>query len=138
MAAFLQLMSGCIDTLKLAKKVFSKSEIPNYKQSTLVKAFLRKDYDAHNALKDVKSLYQLFEEKLHSHCKNIDIIPFHLAEVEASYASLVLEKKISKTVARRLGLGLNHLHLSFKRDRTAGVKSILQERGFKGKTIRCL
>lgn len=128
LAAFLQLISGCIDTLKLARKVFSKSEIPNYKQSTLVKAFLGKDYDAHNALEDVKSLYQLFEEKLHSHCRNVDIFPFHLAKLEASYASLVLEKKISKAVARRLansGLGLNHLHLSFKRDRNAGVKSIL-------------
>lgn len=88
----------------------------------------------------MKSLYQLFEEKLHSHCRNVDIFPFHLAKLEASYASLVLEKKISKAVARRLansGLGLNHLHFSFKRDQNAGVKSILQERGFKEKTVLC-
>lgn len=76
LAAFLQLISGCIDTLKLARQVFSKSEIPNSKQSALVKAFLGKDYDAHNALEDVKSLYQLFAEKLHSHCRNVDIFPF--------------------------------------------------------------
>lgn len=70
LAAFLQLISGCIDTLKLSRKVFSKSEILNYKQSTLVKAILGKEYDAHNALEDVKILFQLFEEKLHSRCRN--------------------------------------------------------------------
>lgn len=141
LAAFLQLISGCIDTLKLSRKVFSKSETPNYKQSTLVKAILGKDYDAHNALEDVKILFQLFKEKLHSHCRNMDIFPFNLVKLEASYASVVLKKKISKAVARRLansGLGLNHSHLSFKRDQNADVKSILQERGFKGKTIRCI
>ncbi|XP_061168632.1 uncharacterized protein LOC133177736 [Saccostrea echinata] len=141
LASFLQLICGCIDTLKLARKVFPKSQINNYKQTTLVKTFLGFEYDSHNALEDVKSLHRLFEEKLYSHCKDSDVFPFHVRKLESSFTEVIQEKKISKTVARRIansGLGLKHLQLAFKRDPNVGVKSILQERGFRGKTIHAI
>ena len=139
LSSFVNLISGCIDTLKLARKVYPKSEVKNYKQTTLVKMLLGIDYDAHNAFEDVKSLYQLFDEKLLSHCK--DTFPFQVSKLEASYAPLLVEKKISKAMVRRLansGLGLNQLRLAFKRDQNHGVKCVLHERGFKSKTVRII
>lgn len=57
------------------------------------------------------------------------------AKLEASYASVVLKKKISKGEARGFansGVGFNHLHLSFKRDQNVGVKSIFKSVVLKG------
>ena len=50
---FSECTSGFIDTYKVASKVYSKAAVGNFKQETLVKHFLDKDYDAHNALSDV-------------------------------------------------------------------------------------
>lgn len=42
-------------------KSFSKNT-ENFKQETLVKTFLGKQYEAHNALADVRALQELFED----------------------------------------------------------------------------
>jgi DNA polymerase III alpha subunit (gram-positive type) len=138
---FLNLISACIDTLKLAKKVVPKSEITNYKKTTLVKKMLGIEYEAHDALEDVKSLHQLFQEKLRSYCRNTDLFPFNEMHLESSYKEAIQGKKISKTAARRLansGLGLNHLRLAFRRNPDDGVKSVLLERGFQGRTVSAI
>jgi hypothetical protein len=49
--------SASIDTLKLARKMFKKEDVGNYKEQNLVKKLLGKSYDA---LEDVKSLHELF------------------------------------------------------------------------------
>lgn len=85
-------------------------------------------------LENDKCLYQLFEEKLQCLRRKIDSFPFHVTKLEASFTSVIFEMKIQKAEPRRLAnaeLGLNYLILPFKRDRNIGVKSILQERGFK-------
>ena len=94
LSSFVKLISGCIDTLKLARKIYPKSEVKNYNQTTLVKMLLGIDYDAHNAFEDVKSLYQLFDEKILSHCKNT--FPFHVSKLEASYAPILVEKNFQR------------------------------------------
>lgn len=45
-------ISGFIDTLKVSKIAFCKSDTENFKQET----FFAKQYEAHNALADVRAL----------------------------------------------------------------------------------
>lgn len=60
---FLRHVSDCLDTLRLARKLFNKETVGNYKQQTLVQVLLGKSYQAHDALTDVKNLYELFVSK---------------------------------------------------------------------------
>lgn len=60
---FLRHVSDCLDTLRLARKLFNKETVGNYKQPTLVQVLLGKSYQAHDALTDVKNLYELFVSK---------------------------------------------------------------------------
>jgi DNA polymerase III alpha subunit (gram-positive type) len=60
LAKFLRLINGCIDTLKLARKMFKKEDVGNYKQQNLAKKLIGKSYEAHDALEDVKSLHEFF------------------------------------------------------------------------------
>ena len=65
-------VSGYIDTLKVARKVFSKEKVTNYKQQTSVTEILGKHYSAHNAIDDVMSLQELFSKELKQHCGSED------------------------------------------------------------------
>ena len=64
-------VSGYIDTLKFARKDFSKEKVTNYKQQTSVTEILGKQYSAHNAVEDVMSLQELFSKEL-QHCGSED------------------------------------------------------------------
>lgn len=61
---FQKTVYGFIDTLKVAKRTWKKPDVENYKQETLVKTFLKLQYDAHNALADVQSLQTLYQKMM--------------------------------------------------------------------------
>ncbi|XP_060699803.1 uncharacterized protein LOC132827212 isoform X1 [Hemiscyllium ocellatum] len=53
-------VTGFLDTLWLAKEVIPRSEVSSYRQCHLVRAIIGEDYEAHNAIEDVKSLQKLY------------------------------------------------------------------------------
>ena len=53
--------------------MFSKEEVGNYKQETLVNKLLGIMYPAHDASEDVNALCELFKLKLLDSCCNGDI-----------------------------------------------------------------
>ena len=54
-------VKGCIDTLNIAGRLFTKGkDVSNFKQNTLVTELLNQTYDAHNAVADVEALQQLY------------------------------------------------------------------------------
>ncbi|CAJ1056071.1 uncharacterized protein LOC121515491 [Xyrichtys novacula] len=55
---FLQVVSGFLDTFLLSKNVFYGLE--SYSQVYLVRYFLKKIYEAHNAVEDARMLQELF------------------------------------------------------------------------------
>ncbi|KAK0140531.1 DNA polymerase III PolC-type [Merluccius polli] len=55
---FERLGTSYLDTLLLARDLFRAEK--SYSQKSLVQRFLGKDYDAHNALEDVKALQELY------------------------------------------------------------------------------
>ncbi|XP_067861589.1 protein PML-like isoform X2 [Heptranchias perlo] len=57
---FARCVVGFLDTLQLTKDIIPRSEVNSYKQTELVKTFLNKSYEAHNAIEDVKSLQELY------------------------------------------------------------------------------
>lgn len=116
LSSFLNLIYGCIDTLKISKREIPKSEVPNYKQQTLVAKYLEIVYDAHNSEEDVKSLYKLFNEKLKQTCCDKDIFPFNYLGIEQTFSDVVCRKVIFKDTAKKLactGLSFNHIELAF-------------------------
>lgn len=122
---FLTHITGCIDTLKLSKRKFNKSEVGNFKQQNLVSKILGEEYDAHDACSNVNSLYKLlgqldFTEK--------DIFPFNQTTLVESFTPLIRASSITKPTARRLaqcGLCKKHLKLAFNWDGESGLKLIL-------------
>ncbi|CAG2196196.1 unnamed protein product [Mytilus edulis] len=137
LSSFDNLIYGCIDTLKIAKREIPKADVQNYKQQTLVQKFLEIVYDAHNSEEDVRSLYKLFHLKLKQTCSGKDLFPFNYLSIVEGFSSVIVKKVISKDTARKLsctGLSLHHLELAYKRNNDDGVKSIMQEHGLKGKT----
>ena len=102
LSSFLNLIYGCIDTLKISKREIPKSEVLNYKQQTLVAKYLEIVYDAHNTEEDVKSLYKLFNEKLKQTCCDKDIFPFNYLGIEQTFSDVVCKKVISKDTAKNL------------------------------------
>ncbi len=66
LSGFSSAVTGFLDTMHIAKKKISKSDLDNhsYKQENLVKSLMSKTYEAHNALYDVKSLEELYHLKL--------------------------------------------------------------------------
>ncbi|CAG2184564.1 unnamed protein product [Mytilus edulis] len=137
LSSFDNLIYGCIDTLKIAKREIPKADVQNYKQQTLVQKFLEIVYDAHNSEEDVRSLYKLFHLKLKQTCSGKDLFPFNYLSIVEGFLVSLFKKVISKDTARKLsctGLSLHHLELAYKRNNDDGVKSIMQEHGLKGKT----
>ncbi|VDI68302.1 Hypothetical predicted protein [Mytilus galloprovincialis] len=137
LSSFDNLIYGCIDTLKIAKREIPKADVQNYKQQTLVQKFLEIVYDAHNSEEDVRSLYKLFHLKLKQTCSGKDLFPFNYLSIVEGFSSVIVKKVISKDTARKFsctGLSLHHPELAYKRNNDDGVKSIMQEHGLKGKT----
>lgn len=55
---------GFNDTLKVFRTYISKTDVENFELVTLVRTFVGKNNEAHNARADVKALKELFEMKL--------------------------------------------------------------------------
>ncbi|KAK3090923.1 hypothetical protein FSP39_015740 [Pinctada imbricata] len=128
---FKESVLGFIDTLKLSKKVFDKTDVSNYKQSTLVTTLLGIGYDAHNALADVKALRSLFEQKLSSQCGPDDMFTVHYYAARASLDPLLKDKIISPVIHKKLisnSLSLQRLRLIHRRDPHNGIRNVFSER----------
>ena len=74
---FLLHIIGCMNTLKLAKRKFKKTEFSNYKQQTLVKELVGSECDAHDACADVSSLFLLLDHPDYSEKDIFPIEPQH-------------------------------------------------------------
>ena len=89
-------VSGFIDTLKLAKKIWKKgSDVENFKQETLIKSILKIDYDAHNAVADVTSLQNLYEETMAAVSSSKDVFTLLYYACKSSLDPLLKAKAIS-------------------------------------------
>ena len=122
-------VSGYIDTLKVARKVFSKEKVTNYKQHTLVTEILGKQHSAHNAVEDVMSLQELFSKELQQHCGSEDIYSLKYHLIRSELKDLVNKKVISDVISTKLsrhGISLAHFKLAQSRDPN-GARAILQE-----------
>ena len=130
-------ISGYIDTVKVARRVFPKDKVANYKQETLVNTILGKQYSAHNASEDVMSLHELFSNELLKHCGPEDVHSLHYHLIRAVLKKLVEKKIISDSISLKLsrhGISTAQLKLAQCRDPN-GARAILQEHKIATKTI---
>lgn len=127
--AFSEVIEGFADTLAIARAMLPKQS--SYKQENLVKNHLQKEYEAHNALADVKALEELARTKLLCDVKQF-MFPLDTVVLNQSLLPLVKAKIISTLIKTKLvntGLGLQHLQLAHSRDSSAGIKLLLSEKG---------
>lgn len=59
-AEFESSISGCVDTLPLAREMLKSRCLQSFRQESLVKELLGVDYKAHDALEDVRALQALY------------------------------------------------------------------------------
>ncbi|PFX12286.1 hypothetical protein AWC38_SpisGene23782 [Stylophora pistillata] len=133
-------VSGFTDPLSAFRELLPERK--SQSQENLVQGLLGKSYEAHNALADVQTLYQLVNKFL-----NVKLLQKHSFKVSwvASYQKLLKEKKllvntlqplvrekyISASMAIKCassGLGLPHLRVVYQRGKEEGVKQVLMER----------
>ncbi|XP_022780925.1 uncharacterized protein LOC111322133 [Stylophora pistillata] len=133
-------VSGFTDSLSAFRELLPERKF--HSQENLVQDLLSKSYEAHNALADVQTLYQLVNKFL-----NVKLLHKHSFKVSwaASYQKLLKEKKllvntlqplvrekyISASMAIKCtssGLGLPHLQVVYQRGKEEGVKQVLMER----------
>lgn len=58
---FQSTVSGCVDTLPLAREMLKDHGLQSFRQENLVREILGVDYKAHDALEDVRSLQLLYD-----------------------------------------------------------------------------
>ncbi|XP_063436637.1 uncharacterized protein LOC134718075, partial [Mytilus trossulus] len=135
-SSFCNVTSGFLDTLKLAKRIFPRNEVDNYKQSTLILKYVGMEYSAQNATEDVQSLQHLFHQKMKNNCKHIDLHSIYYCRCKSTYDSLVQNKTVSRDTCMRLaknGISLSHLQIANSRDAN-GIKLLFQEFNIPTKT----
>lgn len=127
-SSFAQSISGCVDTLNVAKAVLPKRK--SYKQEVLVQDLLGEQYDSHNAVDDVRILQELcvrkFQKQVHDH-----VFPVNVVTLAMSLDPLVKQKCISAAIRSKIansGLGYSHLKLAHQRNADLGLKSLLSEK----------
>lgn len=123
-------ISGFIDTLKLSKRTFCKSDTENFKQGTLVKTFLGKQHEAHNALADVRALKELFEAKLLPFCGTVDVFTFDYYVIKFSLKPLIKTKPILTITLQKLIenlLSLPRLRIIYRRDPDNDIRNVFTE-----------
>lgn len=60
-AEFVSAISGCLDTLPLAREIFKDASLQSFRQESLVKTVLGVTYKAHDALEDVRVLQMFYK-----------------------------------------------------------------------------
>lgn len=79
-------VSGCVDTLPLAREMLKERGLQSFRQENLVKELLGVDYKAHDALEDVRALQALYgvlrptAELQHRHTFTLDTMDSRAAE----------------------------------------------------------
>ena len=135
-----QTVSGFTDSLPAFRELLPERK--SHSQENLVQELLSKSYEAHNALADVQTLYQLVNKFL-----NVKRLQKHSFKVSwvTSYQKLLKEKKLLVNTLQPLvsekymsasmvikcassGLGLYHLQAVYQRGKEEGVKQVLTER----------
>ena len=125
-------VSGFTDSLPAFRELLPERK--SHSQENLVQDLLCKSYEAHNALADVSTLYQLVNKFL-----NVKLLQKHSFKVSwvASYQKLLKEKKLLEGSTFQLlwplsvqaqELGLHHLQVVYQRGKEEGVKQVLMER----------
>ncbi|XP_062575762.1 protein PML-like [Saccostrea cucullata] len=128
--SFASTVTGFIDTLQVSRKSFSKDDVKDFKQVTLVNTFIGKDYEAHNAIADVKALRELFEMKLLALCSANDVFTLNYYTIKKSLEPLVKAKIVSSMISKKLianSLSLSKLVLTHKRDPHNGLRNVFSE-----------
>ncbi|KAK3084566.1 hypothetical protein FSP39_015570 [Pinctada imbricata] len=125
-------VKGYVDTLKMARKLIPKADVGSYRQENLVKVFLGKTYEAHNALADVTSLQELFEQKLGANSKDLADNVFQLSfySVKSSLKPLLRKKVISIRTMKKLAqnlFSLAKLRRIHARDPQNGIRNAFSE-----------
>lgn len=92
----------------MSRTYISKTDVENFKQVTVVRTFVCKDYEAHNARADVKALRELSEMKLLVLCSAYDMFTRNHCTVKKSLEPFVKANVLScmiimKLVANSLG-----------------------------------
>ncbi len=135
LSGFSSAVTGFLDTMHIAKKKISKSDLDNhsYKQENLVKSLMSKTYEAHNALYDVKSLEELYHLKLQLNSSEMStfMFGFDYFACSKSLQCLVNKKVLSAAMKQRLAktsLGLKHLKLAHSRDPHQGIATLFGEK----------
>ena len=129
LSTFHSLVPFFIDSLKVARRLFSKGDIGNYKQQTLVEKLLHRQYIAHSAIEDVRSLQELFDKTMKASICDQDLYSCKYSACKRSYQTLVRAKLINGEVVQKLsrnGISLNLLRVANLRD-PKGARVILRE-----------
>ncbi|XP_078409953.1 protein PML-like [Cetorhinus maximus] len=133
---FASCVTGFLDTFWLSRDIVPRSEVSSYRQPDLVRTYLKKDYEAHNAIEDVKSLQELYsvlkftpEQKQNSQ--------FSLSQLEShvSLQPLVDAKILFFQLAQKLAMqevSYEKLKLAHQQDAESGLKTLLQSLGHSG------
>ncbi|XP_067911721.1 protein PML-like isoform X2 [Heterodontus francisci] len=133
---FARCVTGFLDTLLLAQDIIPKSEVKSYKQTELVQTFLKKGYEAHNAIEDVKSLQELYSVlKFTSEQKQNSQFSFSQLESHVSLQPLLDDKILFFQFADKLAkqeISLEKLKLTYQQDGESGLKTLLQSLGHSG------
>ena len=137
LSEFMKYVSVCIDTLAVARSIFhGKSAGHDYKQGTLVSKYLGKSYEAHNALADVQSLQELYQEKFHGRFSLSDFaFVFGAHILRSTLRELEQKKVLSAPLCAKIaksGIGFDHLETMFKRGGLDALRALLAEPCGKG------
>lgn len=90
---------GFVDTLKIARRVFKKSEVGNFQQENLVNKLTNCTFSAHDAKEDVRALTVLFAERLEKEVQDEDLfhISFHERNIQNYYNERTSKLQLHKS-----------------------------------------
>ncbi|XP_052071588.1 uncharacterized protein LOC127709924 [Mytilus californianus] len=128
-AEFSSHVFGFVDTLKISKIIFKKSDVGNYKQENLVSKLLTNcTYQAHGAKEDVRVLTTLFTEKIQKEVLDEDLFHICFHDVKKRYDKILQQKCISLAAVTKLARnGVSPLHLQLAHKRNSGLKLLLTD-----------
>lgn len=125
-AEFSKHIVGFVDTLKIARRVFKKSEVGNFQQENLVNKLTNCTFSAHDAKEDVRALTVLFAERLEKEVQDEDLFHISFHDVKKKYSELLQRKNITVAAAQKLARsGIMPYHLQLAHGRNLGLKLLL-------------